>query len=239
MSTTRPHAPRPRGPRPAISRADIVAAGLAIADTEGLEAVSMRRVAQDLGVGTMTLYSHVADKGQLLDLMNDEVMAEVVVPGELPADWRAALSELARRTADSMIKHAWVAADRGRSFRIGPNALRHVEQSIAAVEHLGLEPRIAGEVLACVDDYAIGYALRTIGARQWAKATGRPDPVRPSVDDMPAELRRLLDSGEYPRLRRSLAEGNFAPAGERFEAGLRWLLDGIEAEVARSRRSRS
>jgi AcrR family transcriptional regulator len=236
MSTTPSRVSRPRGPRPGITRDDVVAAGLAIADTEGLEAVSMRRVAQDLGVGTMTLYSHVADKGELLDLMNDRVMAEVVIPaGEVPADWREALSDLARRTAASMIRHAWVAADRGRSSRIGPNALRHVEQSIAAVEDLGLEPRIAGEVLACVDDYAIGYALRVIGARQWVKAGGRPDPVRPSVDDMPPELRELLDSGEYPRLRRSLADGHFAPADERFEAGLRWLLDGIEAEVARSR----
>ena len=238
MSTTPPRVSRSRGPRPGITREDIVATGLAIADAEGLEAVSMRRVAQDLGVGTMTLYSHVADKNELLDLMNDAAMSEVVFPGELPADWREALSELAHRTAASMIRHAWVAADRGRSSRIGPNTLRHVEQSIAAVEDLGLEPRIAGEVLACVDDYAIGYALRVIGARQWVKAGGRPDPVRPSMEDMPPELRELLDSGEYPRLRHSLADGNFAPAEERFEAGLRWLLDGIEAEVARSRSRR-
>jgi AcrR family transcriptional regulator len=235
MSTTRSGVSRPRGPRPAITRAEIVAAGLAIADAEGLDAVSMRRVAQDLGVGTMTLYSHVADKGQLLDLMNDEVMSEVVVPGELPADWREALSELARRTTDAMIRHAWVAADRGRSLRIGANALRHVEQSIAAVEPLGLEPTTAGAVLACVDDYAIGYALRTIAARQWAEAAGTEDLVRATAAAPPAELRELLETGEYPRLRRSLQDGSFAPAADRFEPGLRWLLDGIEAEVMRTR----
>src|ERR1700750_691298 len=120
MSTTPSRVARPRRPSLGITRDDIVAAGLAIADPEGLDAVSMRRVAQDLGVGTMTLYSHVADKGELLDLMNDEVRAEVVVPAELPSDGREALSELARRTAESMIRHAWVAADRGRSPRIGP-----------------------------------------------------------------------------------------------------------------------
>lgn len=224
----------PRRARPAVTRAEIVAAGLAIADSEGLDAVSMRRVAQDLGVGTMTLYSHVRAKDELLDLMSDEVMAEVVVPGELPGDWRDALRALARRTADALIRHPWMAGLRGRSLRIGPNALRHVEQSIAAVEGLGLEPKVAGAFLACVDDYAIGFAVRTIAARRWAQRTDEADPMRATAERPPNEVKALLDTGEYPRLRRSLEEGTFAPPEDRFDLGLEWLLDGLAAEVGRS-----
>lgn len=225
---------RTRSPRPAVTRDEIVAAGLAIADAEGLDGVSMRRVAQDLGVGTMTLYSHVAGKDELLELMHDEVMAEVVVPGELPADWRAALAALARRTTGALTRHPWVLADRARAH-IGPNAMRHVEQSMAAVEPLGLAPPLAGAVLACVDDYAMGYAMRAIAARRWARETGERDPVRAVRAHPPERLRELLDSGEYPRLRRSLEEGTFAQPEERFERGLSWLLDGIAAELTRSR----
>lgn len=169
-----------------MSPEEIVAAGLAIADAEGLEALSMRRVPQELGVGTMTLYSHVAGKEELLELMNDEVMGEVVVPGELPADWREALCALARRTVGALVRHAWVAGDRGRAPVLGPNSLLHVEQSIAAVEPLGLDPGTAGAVLACVDDYAIGYALRTIATRRWRDEAG----IEVPMGDLAAQPRR-------------------------------------------------
>lgn len=223
-----------RGPRPAISREAIVRAGLDVADTEGIEALSMRKVAQALGIGTMTLYTHVANKDELLDLMDDEVMGEVVVPGEMPADWREALSEIARRTARAMLDHEWMGGAMHRRPLPGPNALMHVEQSLAAVAPLGLDAATAGEILSIVDDFAMGFALREIASRQWRWAEG--DEPSPAMDEPPAYLRRLLDSGRYPHLQKVAAESGFERPGEdRFERGLQWLLDGIEAALARPR----
>jgi AcrR family transcriptional regulator len=224
---------RPRGRHrrrpPAVSREEIVAAGLRVADADGLDALSMRRVAQELGVGTMTLYSHVANKHELLDLMQDEVMDEMLVP-EVPADWREAMTEIATRTTRALIRHAWIAADMSRRPLPGPRALMHVEQSLAALEPLGLETRVAGDVLAIVDDYAIGYALRIITSRHWVPEGAPPGRM---VQDLPAELRSLLEAGDYPRLWRAAVSGEFSPPSEeRFATGLRWLLDGIAAGLA-------
>jgi AcrR family transcriptional regulator len=202
-----------------------------VADAEGLEAVSMRRVAQELGVGTMTLYSHVANKTDLLDLMQDEVMDEILVPGEMPGDWREAMTEIATRTAGALLRHAWIASDdMTRRPLPGPRTLMHVEQSLAALEPLGLDTRTAGDVLAIVDDYAMGYALRIIASRRWTPGGASPGQM---AQDMPAELRRLLEAGDYPRLWRAAVKGEFSPPSEeRFVTGLRWLLDGIEAGLA-------
>ncbi|HEY2636964.1 MAG TPA: TetR/AcrR family transcriptional regulator [Solirubrobacteraceae bacterium] len=221
-----------RGPRPAISREAIVRAGLDIADTEGIEALSMRKVAHALGIGTMTLYTHVANKDELLDLMDDAVMGDVVVPGEVPADWRAALTEIARRTARAMLDHEWMGGAMHRRPLPGPNALRHVEQSLAAVEPLGLDAETAGQVLSIVDDYVMGYALRTIASRQWR--WDDEEVPGPTISEQPAYLQRLIESGEFPRLAKLAGESGFGrPGEERFERGLEWLLDGIEAALAR------
>ena len=99
----------PTSRRPAHTRADIARAAVEIADSEGFDAVSMRRVAQRLGAGTMTLYHYVRNKDELITLMSDAVMAEVVVPeGELSDDWRAALTQIANRTRDAFAAHHWI-----------------------------------------------------------------------------------------------------------------------------------
>ena len=85
--------------KPRYTREQIAAAALAVADSEGIDAVSMRRVAQELGAGTMTLYHYVRTKSDLLDLMDDSIMAEVLVPDdELSSNWREALTAIAKRS---------------------------------------------------------------------------------------------------------------------------------------------
>jgi AcrR family transcriptional regulator len=161
---TRPEG-RPRRGRVPLDHADIVGAALDVADEEGLDAVSMRRVAQELGVGAMTLYSYVESKDELIELMGDEIMAEMLVP-ELPADWREALRAIGRRTRVALLHHPWVvgASGRGaaRSDRIGPNAMRHFEQSVAAVSGLGLDRAGMFELISAVDDFVIGSVAREI-----------------------------------------------------------------------------
>jgi AcrR family transcriptional regulator len=100
--------PEPAGRKPRFSREQIAAVALALADAEGFTAVSMRRVATELGAGTMSLYRYIATKADLVALLDDALMAERLVPAaELPADWRAALALSARRTRQVYLRHPW------------------------------------------------------------------------------------------------------------------------------------
>src|SRR6185437_4489650 len=145
--------PQP-GERPGrLSRAKISAAALSIADSEGFEAVSMRRIAARLGVSPMSLYYYVRTKVDLIALMDDALMRESLVPeGELPQGWREALSVIARRTRDVFARHPWALLSM-RGAPPGPNAMRHFEQSLEAVEDapMSLEGKLA--LLQLVDDF--------------------------------------------------------------------------------------
>jgi AcrR family transcriptional regulator len=222
----------PASRRPAHTRADIARAALEIADTEGFEAVSMRRVAQKLGAGTMTLYHYVRNKNELITLMTDQVMADVLVPeGELSGDWRAALRQIAIRTRDTFAAHHWI-FDRFGDGRPGPNGMRHFEQSLQAVASLDLSRDEVFELIGQVDDYVFGFALREVQEREEQQRGWPPEMIE--------FLQRELDTGKYPLISRFF--GNDASAGVdevldminlegRFERGLDRLLDGIEANL--------
>jgi AcrR family transcriptional regulator len=220
--------------RPAHTRADIARAALEIADSEGFDAVSMRKVAQRLGAGTMTLYHYVRNKGELVALMSDAVMAEVVVPeGELADDWRAALTQIANRSHDAFSAHHWVFQKMGDDGAPGPNGMRHFEQSLRAVAGLGLDREQTFEVIGQVDDYVFGYSLREVQEREEQQHGWSP-----AVIDF---FRRELDTGAYPLISEFFGDDfeatfeeamEFMSDGARFTRGLARLLDGIEAEFA-------
>ncbi|MCK9901436.1 TetR family transcriptional regulator [Parafrankia colletiae] len=212
-------------PRSSLTSDRIVAAGLGIADAEGLEAVSMRRVAAALGVGTMTLYTHVQDKDALLALMRDALFAEHLVT-DLGPDWRTGLTRIARRTRECLLSHPWVLA-LGLRPALGPNKLRHIEQVLAAASGITSDTAAQRTIIHAVDDLVIGCATQELAAK--ALGADVPQPMcglRRRIDADPA-LRGLLDSGVFPHLAQMLADD--APfAAERFEQALTWLLDGIE-----------
>jgi AcrR family transcriptional regulator len=209
--------------RPALSRDIIVDAGIRIADAEGVEAVSIRRVAADLGVRPMSLYTHIEHKEDLLTLMRDRVNAEVLLGDDLPADWRVALTTIARRTRDVVLRHRWMIDV--HDMALGPNALRHLEESLIAVRPLTADPVIATHVLFAVDRFVMGHVSSSL--------TRHDDIMANEMTG--AYLERLLASGEFEELARAIAAGALF-AGEAspdpvFERGLAWLLDGIEADV--------
>jgi AcrR family transcriptional regulator len=127
----------------------------------------MRRVAAELGVGTMSLYHHVADKDELVYEMADAIGAEMVLPGPVPADWREALRQIALRTRDTFARHPWLLEVGSQRPVPTPNTLRHIEQSTAAVAGLDVDPGTAMAMVFAVDDYTLGYVLRERHARQW------------------------------------------------------------------------
>jgi AcrR family transcriptional regulator len=134
-----------------LTRAAIVLTAMEIADGEGLDAVSIRRVAARLGVRPMSLYTHIASKEDLIALMLNEAVAGVLLPEPLSEDWREALRAIAHRSYHEFLAHPWALEALGRASRIGPNLQRHGEQSEAAVAPLGLARDDAWHVLRLVD----------------------------------------------------------------------------------------
>jgi AcrR family transcriptional regulator len=220
----------PSSRSPGHSRARIAATAIEIADTEGFEAVSMRRVAQELGAGTMTLYHYVANKDELVDLMLDAVMGEVLVPADqLPSEWRPAMARIAISTLRSLRIHRWT-LDLLDEPRPGPNKLRHLEQSLQAMAGADIDPKARLEAIVLIDEYVFGFAIRE---------AQEPDDQGPGWPPGVREFfQRELDSGEFPCARELLGadfDAGVAVVREvfreegRFERGLERLLDGIEA----------
>jgi AcrR family transcriptional regulator len=230
--------PAPGERKPAHSRERIGAAALKIADEEGFEAVTMRRVAAELGARTMTLYHYVRNKREIAALMDDVVMGELVVPeDELADDWREGLAQIARRSYAAFLRHPWAfdligsEDDPGLG---GPNALRHVEQSLAVAEKAGLDLVGQFEITALVDDYVMGHAMRTRGM---GRAGHTP---KERLDAVIAYMETQLATGEFPRLQAVAGDdirtgfervAELATDPDRFERGLQCLLDGIELMV--------
>ena len=222
---------------------------LEIADAEGFEAVSMRRLAAELGAGTMSLYHYVATKDELVALMDDALMAEALVPeGEMPPGWREALGAVARRTRAAMLRHPWALVALQES-QFGPNAMRHFEQSLAAVAGTGLEPSAKFELLALVDDYVFGNVLHTTEAKKRAAiAEANPEMVKAIIELGTAQVQ----SGAFPHIAAlfagavkgdgtevspgpALDEGTLA---RQFESGLQAVLDGAASRMGIPRSAR-
>lgn len=220
--------PEPGARRPRLNRDDIAAAALRIADADGFDALSMRRLAAELDVGTMSLYHYVHTKDELLMLLTDAVMGEVVVPeGEMPDDWRSAVIAIAHRTRATLLRHPWV-LDLHDDPPAGPNSMRHYDQSMQAVAGAGLSLEEQADLVMTVDEYVFGYCMFE------RQGGGVPTP-----DGMLDYFDRLIDSGGYRTLaairdrygtRESFArieQARSDPA--RFERNLSRLLDGFDS----------
>jgi AcrR family transcriptional regulator len=237
--------PEPTGRRAPRSRDDIAEAAVNVADAEGLEAVSMRRVASELGLGTMTLYHYVKSKDELLDLMGDRIAAgQLVDDAELRRGWREGLTAIAKATRANFARHRWMGgALSPRPTTIpGPNTMRHVDQSLAAVAGLGLDIPTQMEIIAVVDDYVIGFVVRS---QRVAEHEAELDDATVArwMDAVFDQLREQIAGGDFPHLQAALEAnraaggqdedlGRLASSEERFERGLELLLDGIEARFA-------
>jgi AcrR family transcriptional regulator len=219
-----------------LSRAEIVDAAIAIADAEGADAVSMRRIAQVLKAGTMSLYWHVANKDHLLDLMIDALMAEVVIP-ELSGDWRADLQASARNNRAMLLRHLWVMDFVGGRPPLGPNTLLGMERLLAIFDGTDLDPGTTMDILGTVQTYVMGAALR-----EMREARHQRDQEQSGID--PSEWQpalaawrdRLAADGRLPHfvafLDTDIDPDAEETRDERFEFGLDCVLDGIAAKIA-------
>jgi AcrR family transcriptional regulator len=187
--------PEPNERKPRLNRKQITAAVLKIADKEGFEALTMKRIAAELDCETMTLYYYVRTKADLVALMHDAILAEILLP-RLPADWREAVSAIARQTRDILLAHPWFIASLNDA-QFGLNAMRHVEQSLAALDAFDLDPQEKLAFWGIVDDYVFGSALHTIESLTRLVAAEKKPPL---LADAMTFGRQQLATGQFPRL---------------------------------------
>ncbi len=229
--------PRDRG----LSREEIVATAMAIADAEGLAAVTMRRIARELGAGAMSLYWHVASKEELQDLMLEAIEAEIDVP-EPSGDWRADLRAFARNARAGMLRHPWFMGFKGFRPPSGPNDARNADRLFGAFDGLGLDVGTTVWLTQAVITYVMGAVEREIAEIQTERemAALAASLTEEQIEAFKKDFaERIHASGRYPRLARFVEENvdpdDPATRAERFEFGLDIVLDGIAARLPADR----
>jgi AcrR family transcriptional regulator len=243
--------PRTRGPKPGLTVDAVVAAAVALADTEGLGAVSMRVVGQRLGVGTMSLYTYVPGKAELLDLMLDAVLAELPIgPPPEAGGWRVAAEARARRYWEFYERHPWVLQVAGSRAVLGPHELDQYEATLRIFDGLGLSAVEVTRAAQLLLTYVGGAARAVSDARAAEQTTGMSDDEWWSA--RAAQLEALtadIDwAARFPTSSRLEAEHAFDQldrdpddptpytvweALRTFEFGLERLLDGMEVLISR------
>jgi AcrR family transcriptional regulator len=223
-----------RRPRPSLTHDQIVAAAIEIADTEGVEALSMRKVAARLGAGTMSLYRYVANKDDLLDLMVDAIIGEEPLPEEPAGDWRSELAEQARRVRRGAQRHPWAIGFILARPNLGPNAVRTIEHAMAAVDGLGIDIDGMLDMVATVDAFVIGFVQAELAEAEARRRTGLTEEQWRAR--MAPYIRRLIATGHYPYLERIVMEADdFPDIDATFERRLALVLDGLAASIDRGR----
>lgn len=234
---------RPTGRPPRLTVDDVVAAAVSIADADGLEATSMARVAAHLKVGTMTLYTYVPSRAELVDLMVDDVLASRALPGPgepRPAGWREQVGLYADRTRAMYVAHPWLSQVAMIRPPIGPGLLAEYEYVLSTVSGLGLPLERVNTAAVTITAFVTAAARHDGESAQVRRATGESNDawwLRRNqlwedwfdVERHPA-MTDLWNAGGFQR-------GPDEQAGDAFAYGLGLLLDGIEADAARNRLS--
>jgi len=227
--------PRRKRDQPALSQAQIVAEAVRILDVEGVDALSMRRLGTALNAGATSLYRHVANRDELIELVVDEVYGEITVPdGDDPERWREAAVVGAQSVRAMILRHPWVASlfgSVGLSY-LGPNVMRLNERLLAVFVTAGFPGDEVEQAISAVISYVVGMGtteaawLTTVAKsgkseREWAEQ------LRPAVEEA---------AREHPHQRERIAKADADPErlrDEKFRYGLERMLDGLETRLKR------
>ncbi|WP_018684864.1 TetR/AcrR family transcriptional regulator C-terminal domain-containing protein [Actinokineospora enzanensis] len=223
---------RPTRREPELSRDRVVRAAIAIADTDGLAALSMRSVAARLGVATMAPYRHVDGKDELILLMIDEAFGQTAYPDSPPSSWRAGLEMAAHAQWRAYREHPWVAhAVSLTRPQVLPKAMAHTEWMVAALAPLGLPAVEIFHIYLTVFNYVRGTAVNLEWEREAESTTGMTN--QQWIDSHNDDLAAVLASGRYPALAATLTPDADIDLvlDDLFEFGLLRLLDGLELHL--------
>ncbi|MGX1759518.1 TetR/AcrR family transcriptional regulator [Streptomyces lydicus] len=222
-------AERPRrGRPPAHDRAAITAEAVALADAEGLAAVTMRAVAGRIGAGTMSLYSYVPNKETLLELMIDQVSGDHRLPPEPSGDWRADLRRIAHEQRAIMHRHPWLPGALPAQQTLGPNTLAVWEYTLAALAPAGLDARARLETFSLLTGFVASHVLYELAQERAVEAAGRTSGEL--LDAQARYLKSATAAGSLPHLAGALGETGDAPAPQAvFDRLLDRMINGLTA----------
>ena len=208
-------------PRGRLSRNRVVLAAIAHADAGGLEALSMRKIADEIGVAPMALYRHVANKDDLIDGMVDVVFSEIELPSS-DEDWRTAMRRRALSVHDVLSRHRWAIGLMESRANPGPANLRHHDAVIGSLRASGFDMEKVASAYSVLDSYIYGFALTKMNL------------PFDDTSDIAATAQEMLEpfpTDEYPNLVAFITEHAMKPGydyGNEFENGLDVILDGLE-----------
>jgi AcrR family transcriptional regulator len=205
----------------------IVQRAIAIADAEGLAALSMRRIATDLESGTASLYRYVSGRDDLLDLMIDVVQGETAPPA-LSGQWRADLTAVARHARAALLRHPWLGPELAGRPALGANSLRGYDLALAAAGALTPDITLAANVVDTVMAYVAGAVARHVAEDLAQRRSGLTE--QQWRDSVGPYIRDVIAGGAYPQFARRVVEGADLTLDERFDFGLTCVLDGIAAQ---------
>jgi AcrR family transcriptional regulator len=222
---------RARRRRDPISRDAIVAAAIRLLDAEGLDEVSMRRIADELGTGAASLYWHVGSKDGLLDLVFEAIIGEIAVPDPDPASWQDQLRQVARAQREISLRHPYIVRISIGRIPMGPNALRYSERVLAILRAGGLPPRLAVQGSHLLIATINGFTLDETGVGDPPGPPGQPA-MTGEAGDMVRDYLASLPARQFPNLTELAGEFSYADPGERFELLIDIFVDGLARRAA-------
>lgn len=226
--------PPKRGPKQSLSAARIGEVAIALADREGLGALSMRRVAEELGVSAMSLYTYVPSKAELLDVMLDFAYGEQLANTSISKNWRKQLERLARSSMALYVRHPWMLQIGTHRPALGPNSIAKYEQELRAVAKAGLKELDMDLIVSLVSDYVRGAASSAVDAVVVQASTGQTDAEWWQAHEQAFES--VFDAHRFPLAAKvggavGEAYGSAHDPQRSFEFGLARVLDGIDAYI--------
>lgn len=212
-------------PRTPLNRERVLRAAIGLADEAGVEALSMRKLAKELGVEAMSLYNHVANKDDILDGIVEIVFSEIELPST-GTDWRSAMRRRAVSTREALSRHRWAVGLMESRTRPGPANIRLHGRVLGCLRQAGFSVEMAVHAYSVQDSYIYGFALQEKGF-----AGQRDDMSLGSDESLASTLLQQLPADEYPYLAEIVGgyvTGSSYEFADEFEFGLDLILDGLE-----------
>ncbi|HEY2645123.1 MAG TPA: TetR/AcrR family transcriptional regulator [Galbitalea sp.] len=222
-----------RGPARLLDYETITSTAMAIADSDGLDAVTMRAVAAELGRAPMSLYRHVGNRDDLTELMYDKALGELTLTQSANQDWQAQLAELARELRQLYHRHPWISR-LGQRPTLGPNSIRLLEYSLATVGELGLTIDQMTDAVLTTMEFTVGFVREELGESEAQAKTGLD--AAGWHEHTTAYVTELMREGTHPYFERFIREAEDFPNQDVvFERRLATVLGGVAESVARVR----
>ena len=216
-----------------LTRERIVAAAVALADKNGLAAVSIRKVASQLEASAMALYHYVPSKRDLLNLMLDETYREFEVPTNNVVDWRALLHHFAWESRRCLQRHPWISVLRANDPEYGPRCIETLEALLTGLARFGLDIRTAIRLLGALFVFVNGF----VAAEGIDADRSGPKGKQRRTTQQPVFSKAVLANGNFPNVARFIEMGAELPDDQAFERALNWMLAGIAADIPPQARS--